>query len=102
MTQVIVTDHALVRYIERVYGLDLSKLRQEIGDKVRAGATVQAKSVIHDNIEFRLEPHAKINGAVAVITIMDLSMRDRVTRPKSLGNKVQERREHHKWRRRTR
>lgn len=42
---VVVSDHALVRYIERVLGLDVEQLRREIGRRVDRGVELGATGV---------------------------------------------------------
>lgn len=43
-----VTDHALIRYIERVRGVDLDAVRREISNKVETGVEHEAGAVIKD------------------------------------------------------
>lgn len=45
----LVSDHALVRYLERVYGLDLASVRREIA--IQAEGAIQARA-----------RHVKVNG----------------------------------------
>jgi len=64
MTQVIVTDHALVRYIERIHGLDLTKLREEISQRVKTAAMAGAVGVHHEGFEYRLGYDTTKNQAI--------------------------------------
>jgi hypothetical protein len=51
---VIVTDHAVLRYLERVRGLDVEGLRREIGARIDRVAREGACGVILDGWEYRL------------------------------------------------
>lgn len=60
-----VTDHALVRYMERAYGFDMGKLRDEILTRERIGAINAGASRIKVNgLTFRI-------ANKAVVTIVD-------------------------------
>lgn len=50
-----VSDHALVRYMERVLGHDLDVLRDEIAERVEAGAELGAEAVIIDGFRYALQ-----------------------------------------------
>lgn len=52
---VIVSDHALVRYIERVLGVDVETLRREIGRRVDRGAELGACGVEVDGWLYKLQ-----------------------------------------------
>lgn len=60
----IVTDHAVLRYLERVEGLDVERVRREIGRRVDRGARLGASGVVVDGIRYVLSPMG------SVITIM--------------------------------
>lgn len=47
-----VTDHALIRYIERVLGHDLDDIRDEIATRVERAAEIGAEAVIVDGFRF--------------------------------------------------
>jgi len=49
-----VTDHALVRYLERVGGFDIEALRQAIARRVDEAARVGACGVVIDGFIFKL------------------------------------------------
>lgn len=49
-----VTDHAIVRYLERHGGFDIPALRQQIGQRVTAAAKVKAGAVTIDGAVFVL------------------------------------------------
>lgn len=67
---VIVSDHALVRYIERVLGIDVETLRREIGRRVDRGAELGACGVVLDGFVYKLQ-----DGTVT--TVMVASQPDR-------------------------
>lgn len=50
-----VSDHALVRYCERVKGVSLDFLRQDIEDKVRNAVKLGASGVKVDGVYFALD-----------------------------------------------
>lgn len=49
-----VTDHALVRYLERVHGVDMDGLRKRIGRLVRSAVMHGADGVRIRGVSFRL------------------------------------------------
>lgn len=61
-----VTDHALIRYMERVLKLDMAGIRAEIGARAATGALAGADSVTVDGIvyQFGLRDHR-----TAVVTV---------------------------------
>lgn len=66
-----ITDHAVVRYLERVKGIDIEAARVEIADIVRRGVKLGAQSVLLDGMRYRLEGNfvvtvveKKIGGAL--------------------------------------
>ena len=66
-----VSDHAIVRYLERVGGFDIAGLRAQIARRCEAGHSVGASSVIIDGFAFLI-------GEGQVITVVDAaSMRKR-------------------------
>lgn len=48
----LVTDHAMIRYMERVMGLDLEPIRKEIEEHVALGVRLGATAVRHDGFRF--------------------------------------------------
>lgn len=53
-----ITDHAVIRYLERVKGIDIEATRREIAAIVRQGVGLGAQSVILGGMRYRLEgPH---------------------------------------------
>lgn len=49
-----VSDHAVLRYIERGLGFDVQSVRQRILDKTSAAIKMGAKSIVIDNVQFRI------------------------------------------------
>ncbi|MBW8320630.1 MAG: hypothetical protein K0M49_02415 [Arenimonas sp.] len=70
MTIVEVTDHAVLRYLERAHGLDVEFFRLHIRELVLRGAEVGASGVIVENVKFVLQ-----NGSV--VTCLDKGMKSR-------------------------
>ena len=58
-----VTDHAIVRYLERVEGVDIETLRRRIGRTVQQGIERDANGVISGGMIYRLR-------GVSVVTII--------------------------------
>ncbi len=50
-----VSDHAVVRYLERVMGMDIERLRREIGHRVDRAAGMGACGCILEGFEYRLK-----------------------------------------------
>jgi hypothetical protein len=63
-----VSDHAIVRYLERVGGFDIGRLKQQIGDRVEEAAKAGARSVIVDGFEFIIGRDS--NGHPIVATVL--------------------------------
>ncbi|MBB4122936.1 hypothetical protein [Martelella radicis] len=51
----LVSDHAVLRYIERRHGVDVEALREIIRDACREGVRYGASAVIDDGVKFVLE-----------------------------------------------
>ncbi len=52
MARQVVTDHALVRYLERVVGIDLTGYRREIETATAHAIEVGASGLIHDGFRY--------------------------------------------------
>jgi hypothetical protein len=50
-----ITDHALIRYLERVKGVDVEALRREIAQVVARGHELGASAVRTDGFTYRIE-----------------------------------------------
>ena len=57
-----VSDHALVRYLERVKGVDMEALRREVGRVVDRAACTGASGVVVDGWSYKIQ-----NGVVTTI-----------------------------------
>lgn len=73
MGKVHVTDHVLIRYLERVKGFNLDPVRAEIAEKVR-GAGKDTKSVTVGGETFKLSPCHQGTGEIVVVTVIDRSV----------------------------
>lgn len=52
-----ITDHAVLRYLERAHGLDIDAVRRHLSGKVQTGARLGAVGVTIDNVKLVLERH---------------------------------------------
>lgn len=52
-----ITDHAIVRYLERKEGVDVKALRSVIAKRVAKGVELGADRVHHDGITYQLTGH---------------------------------------------
>lgn len=68
-----VSDHALMRYIERKLGIGLDPFRREIEAIVADAYAVGARSIKKDGLEYRLSP----DGTVVTVTPYDRLKRQR-------------------------
>ena len=50
-----VTDHAVIRYLERARGMDIDRVRAEIAELCRRGLDQGACGVKVEGLEFRIE-----------------------------------------------
>lgn len=73
-----VTDHAVIRYLERVKGMDIEELRRLIGHAVETAVETEASGVVIDGFSYKLRQG---EAGPVVVTIQ----RDR--RPLHLGRK---------------
>jgi hypothetical protein len=66
----IVSDHALIRWLERAHGMDMQSFRRQLADRVRGAAQAGATSIVIDGFTFVLKdgvlvtvvPGKKISG----------------------------------------
>lgn len=63
-----ITDHALIRYLERVEGLDCERMRRELGARVDAAYRQGACGVVIEGFSVRII--AENDGLIAT-TILD-------------------------------
>ncbi len=62
-----VSDHAIIRYLERVAGYDIARLKAEIGHRVDAAAQAGASAVIIDGFSYQLARDAQGHPIVSTI-----------------------------------
>ena len=55
-----VTDHALVRYLERVYGVDVQSLRRRIAGATHAARAAGASSVKVDGVRYIISKEGRV------------------------------------------
>lgn len=57
-----VTDHALLRYLERAHGIDFEKLRREIGRRIDAAVEGHEGviAVNMDGVTFRIDAESRV------------------------------------------
>lgn len=70
-----VSDHALIRFIERIYGVDLDPVRQELARRCWDAGLLGAKTYQLDDIVFRFAHSTKEPNCIVVTTIMTPEMR---------------------------
>ncbi|MGC9368688.1 MAG: hypothetical protein ACP5DX_04015 [Paracoccaceae bacterium] len=57
-----VTDHAVVRYLERIEGMDIEALRRKIGRQVDRAVNMGACAVVIDGYQYRI-----VEGTVVTV-----------------------------------
>ncbi|MFC3074672.1 hypothetical protein [Shinella pollutisoli] len=62
-----VTDHAVLRYLERAHGLDVEAIRRHIAGQCATGAQLGAIGVVVEHVKFVL---ATRDGDTTVITAL--------------------------------
>lgn len=68
MTTIRVSDHALVRYLERVMQIDLDRMRKGIADAARVAAANGADRVVLNGVTLAMQPDEHEPGQGFVIT----------------------------------
>ena len=84
MSKIIVTDHALVRYLERVAGLDLDPYRHHIASLVNEAAAAGAATITIDGYVYTLQ-------GTFVTTVLDQGMRKKKVKNKGLRDRYGDR-----------
>jgi len=77
-SRVVVSDHAVLRYFERVQGVDIERIRREIGARVDHAAAQGACGLIFDGYTYRIENNT-------VTTILRAHRCDKRLGPKRRG-----------------
>lgn len=67
MKSIYVTDHAVLRYLERAHGLDIDAVRRHLAGRVLNGAHLGAIGVTVENVKLVLRENA---GDVYVVTAL--------------------------------
>ncbi|TCU35428.1 hypothetical protein [Rhizobium azibense] len=55
-----VSDHAVLRYLERAHGLDVEVVRRHIASRCATGAELRALSVVVEKVKFVLQEGAVV------------------------------------------
>lgn len=72
MRNITISDHALLRYLERIIGLDMEAYRERLAQEIAGAAAVGAKSYTVQGTTFILA--ATLNGGVCVATVLTEKM----------------------------
>ncbi len=72
-----VTDHAVLRYLERVLGMNVSAIREQIKDDCRAAIAVGACSLKKDGFQYHFEG-CSVLSVTPIIAGVSRSTRERV------------------------
>lgn len=83
MTKVHVSDHALLRYIERKYGFCFDQFRSELESLVSGAAAAKAYSFTVGDLKFCLAPPTP-DGSVTIKTVLLRSMKTKHLKKKPL------------------
>lgn len=70
-----VSDHAVLRWLERAHGLDVKGVKLLIAGKVQNAAELGAVAVVVDKVRFILREHDSAKGRVAVTTTLETGQR---------------------------
>lgn len=76
--RIVVSDHALLRWIERVAGVDPDALRRQIAAEARSGLDLGARRIVQGGIVYALDPVGR--RVVSCFTVKE--MRDERWRPR--------------------
>lgn len=66
----VITDHAVLRWIERVYGIDLAAIRAEIRALAEPAASLGATKVSTNGVTIEIAASARYGGDKVVTTIL--------------------------------
>jgi hypothetical protein len=105
-TKIHVTDHAIVRYLERACDFDIEEIRKLITDLVQPAAAVGASTLTVKGLRFCFVEHANKNIQVTTVMDADMAVNYKLTRNRSGEKKstfreeLEKRRHEHKIRNR--
>jgi hypothetical protein len=68
--ELLVSDHALLRWMERVYDIDIDGIRAQLAELARPMSDSGAQSFVHDGHEY-------VFRAGRLVTVLDTSARSR-------------------------
>jgi hypothetical protein len=71
--RIIVSDHAVLRYLERIIGLDLDQIRAKLASEIAAAAATGARTVTTQGTTYVFEKTP--NGDICVVTVLTEKMR---------------------------
>ncbi|MBW4708647.1 hypothetical protein KX928_12715 [Roseobacter sp. YSTF-M11] len=63
----IVTDHAVLCYLERVYGVDVKSLKRRIANATVEGRKAGADSQISDGVKYRLSKTGRVTTVHGIL-----------------------------------
>jgi hypothetical protein len=72
-TKMFISDHAVVRWLERVHDINIEQIRATIAEKVQSAIGTGASALIMGNIRFELSP----DGHVITVIKKDKKKRNR-------------------------
>jgi hypothetical protein len=78
VSSVRVTDHAVLRYLERIGGFEIEKLRQEIAARVAQSVTRGQHTVLIDGHRFVLKEASNNTAGLVVATVLEAGDRSLV------------------------
>lgn len=70
MTVIHVSDHAVLRYLERAHGLDTEAVRRHLAGRVQTGARLGALAVTIENVKLVLRERAGEHHVVTALKPM--------------------------------
>jgi hypothetical protein len=101
-----VTDHAILRYLERGCGFDIELVRAKIKDLVLPAAAVGASNIVIGDLRFCFVEHADKNIQVTTVMNADMAVNHKQSRQRTAEkistfreNMVNSRRDYKKLRR---
>ena len=65
-----VSDRAVVRYLERVYGVNVTALKKRIAAKTETGREERARSVISDGVRYSLSASGRVTSVMGIHKLM--------------------------------